>query len=68
MELIVSSALMLVLMGSLVAIFSSASRYYLSMTNASDVQRACLLAANRVAGEMAEGNLQAVLDLSLLHI
>ena len=62
MELIVSSALMLVLMGSLVAIFSSASRYYLSMTNASDVQRACLLAANRVAGEMAEGNLQAVLD------
>ncbi len=62
MELVVSSALMLMLMGSLVAILNSSSRYFLSMTNASDVQRACLLASNRVASEMAEGNLQAILE------
>lgn len=61
-ELTVSAALMMLLMGSLATIFHSGSRYFYTMNTLSDLQRACLVGANRIGSEIAEGNLQAVLE------
>ena len=64
MELLVSMGLMMLLMGSILAIFQSGARYYNNSTKIVDLQQACLVSANRIGGELSVADLSCIDDTS----
>lgn len=64
MELLVSMGLIMLLMGSILAIFQSGTRYYLNSTKVVDLQQACLVSANRIGSEISSADLSCIDDTS----
>ena len=63
-EILVSMFLLMLLMGSLLAILQAGARYYTTSTKVVELQQSCLMAANQLGAELLEGNLNCVNNLA----
>ena len=57
---------MMLLMGSILAIFQAGARYYIASTKTVELQQACLVSANRLSTEMGMGDLTCIDDQDTL--